>query len=527
MTYEEAARKILEDEAGPLHYEEIAKRAIHQQLINPSGATPEATMASRLYTLSAEQESGFVRAGKGRFDLSRRKPGGIDAQVRSINDATRARLRELVAHVPPKRFEELVTELLLKMGFDETTLKTTPYRKDGGIDVVGIYRAAGIAELNAAVQVKRWKNNVQAQQVTALRGSLQAHQQGIIITTSDFSTGARKEAEALGKTHIGLVNGDDLIELLIKHHVGVVDRALTVAVVDEERWAEIAPEQVNVAPTVGVAAPVAAVDGPKQKVINATRSIVYSLFGERRSASTWRQVLLDVAESLALRNPETFEAMARDVHGRKGPYVTRDAEELREPRQIGITGLFVETHWNSDDSIRLAWKLLAAFGLDASTLVIGEPLPAAVAPESAAVAEEDFFAGMEPVPDAESDLIYDAETYAEPDEMSTPPSSRSLSPIRFTLFGEERTSKTWKAMLVAVAEELAKRHPSTFEEVAGAVHGRSRTYFARDPEPMWNPARVPGTDLYLETNLSAENILRLAQKLMAAFGHNADDLVVG
>ncbi|HMN29844.1 MAG TPA: restriction endonuclease, partial [Caldilineaceae bacterium] len=113
------------------------------------------------------------------------------------------------------------TELLLQMGFDEQTVQVTPYHKDGGIDVVGIYRAAGLTEVNVAVQVKRWKHNVQAPTVTQLRGSLQVHQQGIILTISDFSAGARQEATAANKTRIGLINGAGLLDLLIKHRVGV------------------------------------------------------------------------------------------------------------------------------------------------------------------------------------------------------------------------------------------------------------------------------------------------------------------
>jgi restriction system protein len=46
-----------------------------------------------------------------------------------------------------------------------------------------------------AVQVKRWKANVQSPTFQQVRGSLGAHEQGLIITTSDFSKGARAEAE--------------------------------------------------------------------------------------------------------------------------------------------------------------------------------------------------------------------------------------------------------------------------------------------------------------------------------------------
>lgn len=46
-----------------------------------------------------------------------------------------------------------------------------------------------------AVQVKRWKSNIQSTVVQNVRGSLGASERGLIVTTSDFSKGAREEAK--------------------------------------------------------------------------------------------------------------------------------------------------------------------------------------------------------------------------------------------------------------------------------------------------------------------------------------------
>jgi restriction system protein len=159
MTYLDAAYTILKAAGQPLHFEEITQRALAQKLIAPQGLTPEATMGSRLYTDTKQEGSYFVRAGKGAFGLAQWQPKGIDAHVAEINTATRKRLTQLVLAMPPERFEVLIRELLIRMGFDENTVKVTPYSGDGGIDVTGIYRAAGLTEMSAAVQVKRWKGN--------------------------------------------------------------------------------------------------------------------------------------------------------------------------------------------------------------------------------------------------------------------------------------------------------------------------------------------------------------------------------
>lgn len=241
MTYLEAAYEILRYAGQPLRYEEITERALAQQLISPQGLTPEATMASRLYTDTLQEGSRFLRVGKGIFGLVQWQPEGIETQVEKLNAATREQLHIHLLNMPPDRFEALIGELLIRMGFDESTVIVTKRSGDGGIDVLGIYRATGLTGVNAAVQVKRWKNNIQAPTVTSLRGALQVHQQGIIITTSDFSKGARAEALAANKTHIGLINGEELVDLLVKHKVGVREKNLPVLSLDEDWWGELVP----------------------------------------------------------------------------------------------------------------------------------------------------------------------------------------------------------------------------------------------------------------------------------------------
>lgn len=145
----------------------------------------------------------------------------------------------MLQDMPADRFEGLVAELLLALGFEEDSIKVTSYHGDGGIDVRGVLNAGGIARINAAVQVKRWKKNVQATTVQAVRGSLTTHEQGIIITSSDFSKGARQEANVANKTPINLVNGEELLELLIAYGIGVNKEQHTVLSLDEEWWGEL------------------------------------------------------------------------------------------------------------------------------------------------------------------------------------------------------------------------------------------------------------------------------------------------
>ncbi len=72
-----------------------------------------------------------------------------------------------------------------------------------------------------AVQVKRWKNNVQAPTVQQVRGSLGAHEQGLIISTSGFSSGAQAEAKRPDAPPVGLMDGERLVQLLVANDIGV------------------------------------------------------------------------------------------------------------------------------------------------------------------------------------------------------------------------------------------------------------------------------------------------------------------
>ena len=72
-----------------------------------------------------------------------------------------------------------------------------------------------------AVQVKRWKHNMQAPVVRQVRGILGFHEQGLTVTTSDFGEGAKQEAIKPSATPISLMNGDELANLLVEHSIEV------------------------------------------------------------------------------------------------------------------------------------------------------------------------------------------------------------------------------------------------------------------------------------------------------------------
>lgn len=169
--------------------------------------------------------------GKGMIGLAKWATGGLAFQIEQHNSEVRKKLHTQLLKMPPAEFEALIVELLAALGFDDVTL--TPASGDGGIDVRGTLVVGDVVRTRMAVQVKRWKNNVQAPTVQQVRGSLGTHEQGLIVTTSDFSKGACAEAERPNAVPVALMNGEQLVRLLAEHKIGVQSTPYELIELDE------------------------------------------------------------------------------------------------------------------------------------------------------------------------------------------------------------------------------------------------------------------------------------------------------
>lgn len=163
----------------------------------------------------------FVQHGKGFVGLSQWMGHGLTFQIEQYNMEIRKALHKKLLEMNPTQFEELVSHLLAEMGFE--MVEVTKQNGDGGIDVRGTLVVGDVVRIKMAVQAKKWnpRKNIGAPVVQQVRGSLGAHEQGLIITTSDFSQGAVKEAAQPDKTPIALMNGAQLVRLLMQYGIGV------------------------------------------------------------------------------------------------------------------------------------------------------------------------------------------------------------------------------------------------------------------------------------------------------------------
>ncbi len=239
LSFTDCAQKVLEEFGSktPMHYKEITEKALAKGWLITGGKTPEASLYSQVITeIKRRQKRGerprFVRHGRGYIGLTQWMGRGLTFQIEQHNKQVRKALREHLLTMKFGEFEELISQLLPEMGFE--MVEVTNLSHDHGIDVRGTLVVGDVVRIKVAVQVKKWKGNIRAPVVQQVRGSLGAHERGLIITTSDFSPGAIKEAAQADKTPIALMNGEQLVMLLIEHGFGVRRNRPDLYEIDEE-----------------------------------------------------------------------------------------------------------------------------------------------------------------------------------------------------------------------------------------------------------------------------------------------------
>ena len=86
------------------------------------------------------------------------------------------------------------------------------------MDVIGELNVANLARVRLFVQAKRFDTaKVSDKAVKDLRKVIPQGCQGAVITTSDFDSKAREAAGEPGFARIGLIDGRQLVDLLIEH----------------------------------------------------------------------------------------------------------------------------------------------------------------------------------------------------------------------------------------------------------------------------------------------------------------------
>jgi restriction system protein len=180
----------------------------------------------------------FIGSRNGADELARPMPEEAEptgtaeermtAADEELRDALAAELIDRVEESSWERFEQLVIDLLEKMGYggvEGSVERIGGHGSDGGVD--GVIRQDKLGLELIYIQAKAWKRGhaVSRPDVQSFVGALHGKgaDKGVFLTTSRFTDEAQEYADTV-PSRVILINGRRLAELMIEYDVGVTLR---------------------------------------------------------------------------------------------------------------------------------------------------------------------------------------------------------------------------------------------------------------------------------------------------------------
>lgn len=152
----------------------------------------------------------------------------LESAIKVINDDLSADILQKAREMSPAKFEQLVLDLLLAMGYggsNKDLAKVTPISHDNGVDGIIPEDALGLDKIY--IQAKRYKEGlpVHKPEIQQFIGALneQKASKGVFVTTSTFTQGARESVNN-ATSKIVLIDGKALAQYMIEFNVGVSTR---------------------------------------------------------------------------------------------------------------------------------------------------------------------------------------------------------------------------------------------------------------------------------------------------------------
>jgi hypothetical protein len=93
----------------------------------------------------------------------------------------------------------------------------------------------------------------------------------------------------------------------------------------------------------------------------------------------------------------------------------------------------------------------------------------------------------------------------------------------FGFNGNTYKVQTWVEMLTTLSDYLASTNEKDFEKVLW-ISNDQKTRFSRYEDQLHIPVKVKRTDIYVETKMNPEEVVKTSCQLLAEFGYSKDDL---
>ena len=150
----------------------------------------------------------------------------INTAANLIEDALRDSLLARLYESGPRFFERVILDVLHGMRYGVSkggARQQLGGTGDGGVDGVINEDPLGLDRIYLQAKLYKAGSNVGGPAVQAFIGALmnRGAQKGVLITTSDFTGGARQAASNAGGLRIVLMNGQELTDAMVRYDVGV------------------------------------------------------------------------------------------------------------------------------------------------------------------------------------------------------------------------------------------------------------------------------------------------------------------
>ena len=114
----------------------------------------------------------------------------------------------------------------------------------------------------------------------------------------------------------------------------------------------------------------------------------------------------------------------------------------------------------------------------------------------------------------------------EPEETEELEDYTGKTPGVIKILGETHDVKNWtEALTTAITQILNEAED---EKKITEIKGRKRSYFVKEgrQSDLVAPRKIPDTELYVETNFSANDVVRIIEKSMNKYGHDTTQLEI-
>lgn len=92
--------------------------------------------------------------------------------------------------------------------------------------------------------------------------------------------------------------------------------------------------------------------------------------GTEVSVSTYKELLLRLANVLRQKHDREFDRAALSLGGRKRRYFSTDSSKLKYAHELDGGGLFAETNLNANLVVKICYDMLQALGHERGTLIL-------------------------------------------------------------------------------------------------------------------------------------------------------------